>query len=94
MTKAQIKAAIQKVVTRVFDKKYNDTTITKLMDLNEQFGSGTRWCSYRQNLIEIIKGGDKNAIDKAFNLYEEYYKTDGAQRVLDEIVGSTNYLNF
>lgn len=94
MTKAQIKAAIQGVFNKVFDKKWNDTTIEKLKDLSEKYGDGHRWCSYQHCLEAVIKGGNKAAIDKAFHLYSEYYKTEGATEAMNDVAKAVNYMNF
>lgn len=94
MTKAQIKSAIQGLFNKVFDRKWNDTTIEKLMDLSEKYGDGHRWCSYQHCLEAVIKGGNKAAIDKAFHLYNEYLKIEGATEVMNDVAKTLNFMNF
>ncbi len=94
MTKAQIKAAIHGVFNKVFDKELSCDSLRKLMDLNEQFGDGHRWCSYDANLIGIIQGGDKQAIGKALHIYNEFCEMQGAVDAMHEIAKATNSLYF
>lgn len=94
MTKAQIKAAIQGVINKVFDEEKNSYALKKLMDINEQFGDGHRWCSYNANLVGVIQGGNNQAITKALNIYEEACIRQGAIDVIHDIVDATNCLDF
>lgn len=94
MKKKQISEILKKTSLDLFNQMWDDDTIEKLQNLNEMFGSGLRFCSYRQNLIDIIQKGDELAISAAFTLFEEYYKREGAYDVISDLAEKMNSFDF
>ena len=93
MTKGQVKEIYRDWAGEIYGAYHENTTLENLKDLCEKHGDGRRWCSWEKCLEEIIKGGNRSAILRAFQEYNFYMQIQGANDAVRDLAIKTNNMN-
>lgn len=93
MTKAQVKEIYRDWAGEILGASQEDKSLENLKDLCEKFGDGQRWCSWDKCLEEIIKGGNRGAILRAFQEYNHNIELQGARDAVRQLAKMTDNMN-
>lgn len=93
MKKSELKAKYYEFNKEISNHSGNDDTLKRLMDLNEEFGDGSRWCSWDANMVGIAKHGNKHAIKESLEIYAEHIRIETEKSILFRIMDETNNMN-
>lgn len=93
MTKGQVKEIYRDWNGEITGASQQDNSLNTLKDLCEGFGDGNRYCSWEKCLEEIIKGGNRGAILRAFQAYNYHMTIEGAGEALKRLALMTDNMN-
>lgn len=91
MTKAALKekyTAWNKEISALSDRKTD--VWRKLQDMNEEKGSGKRWCCMEKLIEDLTKAGQ---VFQTMQLVSEYYKIEGQEEALRKLAIATDNFN-
>lgn len=79
------RAAVQGLINKMTElEKIREETLEALKDMNEAYGDGHRWCSWKACLDGIIKNTEERSIERgrAEHQYERYLKASGQYELI------------
>lgn len=77
-----------------FDKE-QDEMLKNLMDLNETYGDGSRWCSWKHNLDMIRENcEDELIVARAETMYRRFLEASAKEDLLMELGSELAELGF